>query len=77
MHAPRDSVPLATIDLPAPATMAEAPPAVPPQGPADPNHTSLGPNHAPHGSNEAPKERRASCGVRGCPSHYGSSNDQT
>ncbi|KZV30651.1 hypothetical protein F511_11168 [Dorcoceras hygrometricum] len=49
MHAPHDSVPFATSDLPAPATLAGAPPAGPPPGPDGPNQTSLGPNHAPHG----------------------------
>ncbi|KZV40412.1 hypothetical protein F511_43504 [Dorcoceras hygrometricum] len=61
----------------APDTMAGAPPDGPPPGPAGPNQTSLGPNHGPHGSNEASKDRPTSRVARGCPSHYGSSQDQT
>ncbi|KZV28729.1 hypothetical protein F511_31043 [Dorcoceras hygrometricum] len=57
--------------------MAGAPPAGPPPGPVGPNQTSLGLNHGPHSSNEASQVRPMLRAARGCPSHYGSSVDQT
>ncbi|KZV18507.1 hypothetical protein F511_10257 [Dorcoceras hygrometricum] len=57
--------------------MAEAPPAGPPPGPSGPNQTILGPNHGPHSSNEASQVQPMLRAVRGYPSHYGSSVDQT
>ncbi|KZU38134.1 hypothetical protein F511_45981 [Dorcoceras hygrometricum] len=73
----RDHPRLPSFVLYAPATMAGAPPTGPPPGPSGPNQTSLGPNHGPHGSNEASQVRCMSHAARGCPSHNGSSDDQT
>ncbi|KZV35731.1 hypothetical protein F511_14086 [Dorcoceras hygrometricum] len=51
----RDQPPQTHVDLPAPATLAGAPPAGPPPGPAGPIGTNHGPNRAPHLTNDAPE----------------------